>query len=78
VVQLLRHACWSFYLRRTSVITPVRHSLGHPFLNSDEIFFEQQSYYLSVAPGVEVSLLCAALIVLDELHELEQNKEQRG
>ncbi|KAL9935814.1 hypothetical protein V8E36_005391 [Tilletia maclaganii] len=44
----------------------------------DEIFFEQQSYYLSVAPGVEVSLLCAALIVLDELHELEQNKEQRG
>ncbi|KAK0547562.1 hypothetical protein OC844_007139, partial [Tilletia horrida] len=54
---------------------PVIGQIRQSFLNSGEIFFDQQSYYLVVAPGVDVSMLCATVIVLDELeHELKQNK----
>ncbi|KAE8210062.1 hypothetical protein CF327_g6021 [Tilletia walkeri] len=58
---------------------PVIGQIRQSFLNSGEILFDQQSYYLVVAPGVDVSMLCAAVIVLDELeHELKQNKENKN
>lgn len=40
--------------------------IGRNFLNVREIFGGQQSYQVSVAPGVDLALMAAVCICLDE------------
>jgi uncharacterized protein YxjI len=40
--------------------------IGRNFFNAREIFGGQQSYQVSVAPGVDLALLAAICICLDE------------
>ncbi|KAK0551170.1 hypothetical protein OC846_000766 [Tilletia horrida] len=40
--------------------------ISRSFLNAGELFFDQQTYILTVAPGVDAALLVAICIILDE------------
>ncbi|KAG7091161.1 hypothetical protein E1B28_010214 [Marasmius oreades] len=60
-----------FFDRKASINldTPDGPPVGHisrSFFNGREILFDQQSYCLTVAPGVDASLLAAICVCLDE------------
>ncbi|KAF9268542.1 DUF567-domain-containing protein [Marasmius fiardii PR-910] len=60
-----------FFDRKASINlgTPDGPPVGHisrSFLNGREILFDQQTYYLTVAPGVDAALLAAVCVCLDE------------
>ncbi|UZJ55507.1 hypothetical protein CBS101457_004827 [Exobasidium rhododendri] len=40
--------------------------IARSFLNAGQLFFDQQTYVLTIAPGVDASLLLAICICLDE------------
>ncbi|KAK0525387.1 hypothetical protein OC835_005626 [Tilletia horrida] len=40
--------------------------ISRSFANLGELFFDQQTYFLTIAPGVDAALLLAICIVLDE------------
>ncbi|KAB5595861.1 Protein LURP-one-related 15 [Ceratobasidium theobromae] len=40
--------------------------ISRQFLNSGEIFFDQQTYYLTIAPGVDAAMMVALCVCLDE------------
>ncbi|THU94513.1 hypothetical protein K435DRAFT_756557 [Dendrothele bispora CBS 962.96] len=52
---------------------PVGH-ISRSFLNGREIIFDQQTYFLTVAPGVDAALLAAICVCLDEKENENQNK----
>lgn len=40
--------------------------IDRKFLNGSELLFGQQTYVVTVAPGVDMALICAMCICLDE------------
>ncbi|KAK7029531.1 hypothetical protein VNI00_014408 [Paramarasmius palmivorus] len=51
---------------------PVGH-ISRSFLNGRELIFDQQTYYLTVAPGVDAALLAAICVCLDEKENENKN-----
>ncbi|KAF5343433.1 hypothetical protein D9758_011858 [Tetrapyrgos nigripes] len=67
-----------FFDRKASINlgSPDGPPLGHisrSFLNGREIIFDQQTYYLTVAPGVDAALLAAICVCLDEKENENHN-----
>ncbi|PWN45189.1 hypothetical protein IE81DRAFT_320361 [Ceraceosorus guamensis] len=48
--------------------------IGRSFVNVGQLFFDQQTYFLSCAAGVDISLLLAIAVCLDE----KSNEEKHG
>lgn len=47
--------------------------ISRSFLNGRELLFDQQTYYLTVAPGVDAALLAAICVCLDEKENENKN-----
>lgn len=59
-------------IQRQAIITlgeggPAIATISRDYLNTREMFSGQQTYFLTVAPGVDVSLLSALCVCLDEI-----------
>jgi uncharacterized protein YxjI len=52
---------------------PVVATISRDFWNAREIFSDKQTYYLTIAPGVDVALLCAICVCLDEIRNERKN-----
>lgn len=51
---------------------PVVGRISRDFFNAREIFSGQQTYFLTIAPGVDVALLAAICVILDETENDQQ------
>ncbi|KEP45199.1 tubby C 2 protein, partial [Rhizoctonia solani 123E] len=40
--------------------------ISREFMNAGELLFDQQTYYLTVAPGVDVAMMVALCVCMDE------------
>jgi len=45
---------------------PTIASIGRSFLNARQLIFDKQTYYLTVAPGVDAAMMAAICVCLDE------------
>ncbi|KAL0574508.1 hypothetical protein V5O48_007441 [Marasmius crinis-equi] len=67
-----------FFDRKATISlgTPEGPPVGHiarSFLNGREILFDQQTYFLTVAPGVDAALLAVLCVCLDEKENENKN-----
>jgi len=65
------HIRGSWFDRKANILLDdvVVASISRSFFNARQIFADQDTYYVSVAPGVDLSLIAALCVCLDEKEE---------
>ena len=48
--------------------------IDRDFFNANQLLFDRQSYAVTVAPGVDMSLIVAMVVCLDERRDARENR----